>query len=200
MRSVRWAVVVVGLTTLVYPSASFTPAVMPFGVPTDHCARPSLAARGAGAVFSFPFLSAHQRSHRELILQHPRLKPPLKHGKRSLVVVQASDTVSNYIGDGFQSAADEGAWSNVCGGITTEMAEDCSVEEAAGIAGIIVQFMEACSATSMRLPRSTADVLQSLLSHPAGSQAFWTTFLTDPDLELAVQDPFQPALIRRCAE
>ena len=42
----------------------------------------------------------------------------------------------------------------------------------------------------------TINTKQSLLSHPAGSQAFWTTFLTEPDLKAAVCAPFQPALIR----
>jgi len=118
----------------------------------------------------------------------------LHHG--SLLVARASESGSNYIGDGFESSADEKEWLKVCEGVTAEMAEDCSIEEAAGIAGIVTLLMESCSSKNERLPRGASDVLESLLSHPSGSQAFWTTFLTDPDLERAVQAPFEPALVR----
>jgi hypothetical protein len=67
------------------------------------------------------------------------------------------------ISDGFQSSADESDWLKVSEGITTEMAEECSVEEAAGIAVVMVGLMEECSANSNRLPRSAADVLQVVI-------------------------------------
>ena len=69
------------------------------------------------------------------------------------------------ISDGFQTSADESEWLKVSEGITTEMAEECSVEEAAGIAGAMVGLMETCSASSNRLPRSAADVLQVVIMH-----------------------------------
>jgi hypothetical protein len=119
------------------------------------------------------------------------------HSRTSLVVAHASDTLSSYgVGDGFESQAGEGEWVKVSEGVTAELAEDCSVEDAAGIAYILTSLMETCSSSKKRLPRSAADVLQALLSHPAGSQAFWTTYLTEPDLDKAVQAPFEPSLVR----
>ena len=79
--------------------------------------------------------------------------------KTLLVATKAMSVIS----DGFQSSADESDWLKVSEGITTEMAEECSVEEAAGIAGVMVGLMEKCSANSNRLPRSAADVLQVVI-------------------------------------
>ena len=175
MHTVSFAVVV-ALTTLVYPSVSFTPT------------QPQIRAPPPGA--HGPARALQQCGRRLLITTRTG------YGTRRSPVHTVQASVSNYIGDGFDSTAEEGAWLKVSEGVTAEMAEDCSVEEAAGIANIVTTLMESCNAKKQRLPFSAADVLQALLSHPAGTQAFWTTFLTDPDLDKSVQEPFEPALIR----
>ena len=134
--------------------------------------------------------------------------------RRPLVRVQAVDAAAMHSprsrqvgvamglfgrGNGVESQADDDEWYKVSEGVTAEMAEDCSVEEAAGIAGIVTMLMEACASDKKRLPRAAAEVLQALLSHPAGSQAFWTTYLTEPDLDKAAQAPYEQALVR-CVE
>ena len=181
--------VLVALTTLVYPSASFTPSLLPprgsprAGVPPPAHLRTAPAARRLrpAAPADRPF---------------GRVPPgrPACAGQRARVVALAG--ASSYLGDGFQGTAGDDAWRAVSGGVTIEMAEECSVEEAAGIASIVTLLMESCNLKEQRLPRGAADVLQALLSHPAGTQAFWTTFLTDPDLERSVREPFEPALVR----
>ena len=175
------ATAILSLATLVYPSASFTPSVsLPrIGVPPADLRTPAARGLHLRSLWPGPVGLA------------PRGRCP---GQRARLVALAG--VSNYIGDGFQTSAGEDAWRQVSEGVTIEMAEECSVEEAAGIASILTLLMEKCNAKDQRLPRGAADVLQALLSHPAGTQAFWTTFLTDPDLERSVREPFEPALIR----
>jgi hypothetical protein len=207
---------VVGLAALVYPSASFTPAPAPASpafAGAYPAARRAVNLKGLIAYRRTPprVLPPFRGLALEMMLagglrpsgslhagQHARargVRGAVSALRRGSTVV--SEALSGYIGgDGFQESASESEWLQVSEGITAEMAEDCSVEEAAGIASIIALLMESCSEKSQRLPRSAGDVLQALLSHPAGSQAFWTTFLTDPDLERAVQEPFEPALIR----
>ncbi len=178
--------VLVALTTLVYPSASFTPSLSPprssprAGVPPPPPLRTAPAAR-------------HLRpADRPL----GRVLPGRSACAGQQARVLALAAASSYMGDGFEGTAGDDAWRAVSEGVTIEMAEECSVEEAAGIASIVTLLMESCNLKEQRLPRGAADVLQALLSHPAGTQAFWTTFLTDPDLERSVREPFEPALIR----
>jgi len=103
------------------------------------------------------------------------------------------------LGDGFAETASESSWTEISEGITKEQAEECSVMEAADLSSFFVGYMEFCNSQSQRLPRNAAKMLQALLSHPAGAQGFWTTFLTDPDLKCATSPPFDPALIEAIA-
>jgi len=176
------ATAILSLATLVYPSASFTPSLSPLRIdvpPADLRTAPAARGLHLPSLWTGPVGLA------------PRGRCA---GQRARLVALAG--VSNYIGDGFQTSAGEDAWRQVSEGVTIEMAEECSVEEAAGIASILTLLMEKCNAKDQRLPRGAADVLQALLSHPAGTQAFWTTYLTDPDLERSVREPFEPALVR----
>ena len=220
-----WAIyfgLVVGLLALVCPSASFTPSPPRLSAPAGayrlFAKRANRGRSLSGFCAAGSSSAARLRKQTILSFQGPvllaaSLQPAGRaHAGRdavagwrwtegfrsgSTVVTQMSVAPGSFVGgDGFAESANENEWLQVSEGVTAEMAEDCSVEEAAGIAGILSELMESCNAKSQRLPESAGDVLQALLSHPAGSQAFWTTFLTDPDLDQAAKAPFEPALVR----
>eukprot|EP00960_Hanusia_phi_P053020 761795-Hanusia_phi.AAC.3 len=101
-----------------------------------------------------------------------------KHAPRALPALLSLRAIA--LGDGFAETASESSWTEISEGITKEQAEECSVMEAADLSSFFVGYMEFCNSQNQRLPRNAARMLQALLSHPAGAQGFWTTFLTDP--------------------
>eukprot|EP00287_Rhodomonas_sp_CCMP768_P005562 CAMPEP_0196726662 /NCGR_PEP_ID=MMETSP1091-20130531/7889_1 /TAXON_ID=302021 /ORGANISM="Rhodomonas sp., Strain CCMP768" /LENGTH=221 /DNA_ID=CAMNT_0042069145 /DNA_START=154 /DNA_END=819 /DNA_ORIENTATION=- len=99
----------------------------------------------------------------------------------------------------YDSEAEESTWEEACEGITVEDVEECGVVEAADYADILVAYMESCSRNRLRIPRNAAEVMSGLLSHPAGAQGFWTSFLTDPDLVSSTKPSYDPALVEAIA-